>query len=86
MLIHLTVGSSGPNVKSVQEMLNFVGSSQPLLAVDGSFGPKTRARVVKFQQVAKLSPDGIVGPLTSKALMSAVWSAILKGSSGLPSF
>jgi len=42
----------------------------PKLKTDGAFGPKTRARVVEFQQSKGLVPDGVVGPNTWAALGS----------------
>ena len=70
-------------VEDIQEMLNYATATagQPL-AVDGRFGPKTRARVVEFQRQAGLSPDGVVGPMTSKALVAAVVSDVLLGTPG----
>jgi len=74
------MGSSGPHVRDLQEMLNLAVPLPPLLEVDGIFGPKTSARVVMFQkQAPRLVPDGIVGPLTSKALLGAVLSDLGAG-------
>jgi hypothetical protein len=39
---------------------------------DGTFGPRTEAAVVAFQQDNGLAPDGIVGPETASALNAAV--------------
>ncbi|HUE81405.1 MAG TPA: peptidoglycan-binding domain-containing protein [Pyrinomonadaceae bacterium] len=64
----LKQGSSGPQVKAVQDVLNFHIRRLGPLKVDGIFGPKTRARVIEFQRVNKLKPDGIVGPLTNAQL------------------
>jgi peptidoglycan hydrolase-like protein with peptidoglycan-binding domain len=36
--------------------------------IDGTFGPKTRRTVKKFQRASGLKPDGIVGPKTIAAL------------------
>jgi peptidoglycan hydrolase-like protein with peptidoglycan-binding domain len=38
------------------------------IAVDGDFGPKTRAAVINVQRFFRLVPDGIVGPKTWGAL------------------
>jgi hypothetical protein len=60
-------GSRGTSVEEAQTKLNAAGANPPL-AVDGIFGPLTRAAVVEFQTAHNLSPDGIVGPLTWGAL------------------
>ena len=54
-------GSRGTAVKTVQRK---VGG----LAVDGIFGPRTNAKVKSFQRAHRLVTDGIVGPLTWRAL------------------
>lgn len=62
---HPTVkyGSRGPAVEELQQKLNADGAS-PALAVDGIFGPLTRAATIAFQQNHGLAADGIVGALT----------------------
>lgn len=72
---NLMTGSTGQDVKDVQTMLNRLLPLPPLLAVDGIFGSKTYARVVKFQSENGLSADGIVGPITGRALVEAVVEA-----------
>lgn len=55
-----------PTVKDVQIWLNRKGSN-PVLTVDGDFGPKTEAAVIAFQRRAGFGQDdidGIVGPQT----------------------
>jgi hypothetical protein len=59
------LGSRGPAVADLQARLDARGES---LAIDGVFGPLTRAAVVRFQTARGLDPDGIVGPLTWGAL------------------
>lgn len=54
-------GSSGDNVKQLQEMLNARGAK---LEVDGKFGGKTAEAVRKFQEENKLKVDGIAGAET----------------------
>ena len=66
----LKVGSKGSEVQCLQGK---VGA-----AMDGSFGPLTRAAVVAFQSSHGLVPDGIVGPLSRSALNNIT----LSGSSG----
>ena len=42
------------------------------MQVDGIFGPRTDEAVRGFQQALGLSVDGIVGPLTWRALVSGM--------------
>ena len=54
-------GSSGPEVKQLQEKLG--------LAADGQFGPGTEAKVKEWQAANGLAADGIVGPASWSKLM-----------------
>jgi hypothetical protein len=56
----LKVGSKGEDVKYLQQQLH--------LEVDGEFGPETKAVVAAFQRKHGLTADGIVGPITWKAI------------------
>lgn len=53
-------GSAGNDVKWVQDALG--------VRADGYFGAITEATVIHWQKSHKLTPDGIVGPITWKAL------------------
>lgn len=73
----LRLGSKGEAVRAIQEMLNFIGTRvQALeggddyvpLALDGDFGKRTEAAVIDFQSQHGLLADGIVGPITMRAL------------------
>ena len=57
-------GTSGADVRAVQDVLNFHIRRLAPLEVDGSFGPATHARVMEFQKSNGLKQDGIVGPNT----------------------
>lgn len=61
----LKIGSKGPDVKELQQLLNSKGYS---LIVDGDFGPSTQAAVKNFQRANGLTDDGIVGPKTWEKL------------------
>jgi len=58
--------SNPEEVRYIQRALNNALGSR--LAVDGIWGPSTRARLVEFQRTAGLTPDGILGPRTRAAL------------------
>ena len=66
-------GSSGPNVVIIQVELNRISQNYPaipkLSSVDGIFGSRTEASVIRFQEIFGLSPDGIVGNATWYALV-----------------
>lgn len=53
--------ASNPDVRWIQERLNYWGAN---LVVDGVDGPKTKAAVVVFQKAQSIAADGIVGPVT----------------------
>jgi peptidoglycan hydrolase-like protein with peptidoglycan-binding domain len=65
-------GSHGFLVRAVQAQLNWLGETgAEALAVDGVFGPATRAAVEAFQARRGLEVDGIVGPATWSALFES---------------
>ncbi len=75
----LRLGSSGENVRRIQQWLNDVGSyytAIPRLTVDGRFGGATQSAVLEFQRQFNLSADGVVGPLTWNRLY-AVWQDLV---------
>lgn len=60
---NLQVGSSGENVRMIQEQLNTISNSYPAIpriTVDGIYGPGTEAAVRTFQSVFDLPANGIV--------------------------
>jgi Putative peptidoglycan binding domain len=69
----LSIGAVGDAVRQVQEALNRGVTALPRLDEDGIFGPKTRSRVVEFQGQKNLTPDGIVGPLTTEELLKLLF-------------
>lgn len=60
------MGSRSEEVKSIQRALNERGYYAG--GVDGIFGTKTKNAVINFQKDNGLSPDGIAGKQTLKAL------------------
>lgn len=63
----LRIGSQGDDVKQLQAMLLLLGFYDG--AVDGLYGASTAIAVADFQEVAGLTPDGIMG--------NASWSRLL---------
>jgi peptidoglycan hydrolase-like protein with peptidoglycan-binding domain len=62
------LNDEGPLVFALQHLLRSHGYN---LAVDGKFGPQTRATVITFQNDKGLAADGIVGPQT--------WMRLIQG-------
>ncbi len=66
----LRSGDLGADVEKLQRELTRHGFDPN--GIDGSFGPGTRAAVVKFQRAKGLEADGVVGAGTWRALSGAV--------------
>lgn len=63
----LRQGSKGPDVITLQYLLNVISEYYPTIPgpiQDGIFGSGTLQSVIAFQQTVQLTPDGIVGPQT----------------------
>jgi peptidoglycan hydrolase-like protein with peptidoglycan-binding domain len=74
-------GSTGEAVRRAQRALRRTADLG--VVVDGVFGPATETSVRAFQQSARLTVDGIVGPLTWQALPDGGAMPVLKeGSTG----
>lgn len=83
----LRLGSRGESVRAVQEMLNFLGThvegsagTEPdfvPVRVDGDFGKRTEVAVAQFQLQHGLLADGVVGPITLRALEEEYRSAMM---------
>ena len=63
----LRYGNRGPIVEFLQNLLKILGFLNG--NIDGIFGNQTKNAVINFQKAFGLNPDGIVGPLTWRALM-----------------
>lgn len=66
-----SVGSSGPCVVTIQELLNQSGALHTALATDGQYGPLTEFGVRVFQQDHGIAVTGMVDGTT--------WSALIGG-------
>ncbi|AHN84049.1 endolysin [Mycobacterium phage Hawkeye] len=77
----LTIGSTGEEVRKLQDGMNkvFPNYRSMPLDVDGIYGPMTAAAVTEFQQRSGISVDGDVGPETKGKL--ATYGIVLSGSS-----
>ncbi|MEO6536116.1 MAG: LamG-like jellyroll fold domain-containing protein [Candidatus Paceibacterota bacterium] len=79
---NLTIGSSGLDVKTLQQILIARGFAIPAGAT-GLFGPQTRAALARFQVSQGITPAaGYFGALTRKALTGIV--STLPGASSTP--
>jgi len=82
LIITVRQGSQGDAVRGVQEEFQFrnlSGDPGQGLQIDGIFGPGTAAAVRGFQQalhqdIPSVTVDGIVGPVTWRALVSGMLS------------
>ncbi|HEY7103084.1 MAG TPA: peptidoglycan-binding protein [Mycobacteriales bacterium] len=82
LIVQVQQGSQGDAVRGVQEEFQFrnlSGDPSTGLQIDGIFGPKTDAAVRGFQQalhtdIPSVTVDGIVGPVTWRALVSGMLS------------
>jgi peptidoglycan hydrolase-like protein with peptidoglycan-binding domain len=77
LVVQVKRGSRGDAVKGVQEVMKFHDQSDgegPGVQVDGIFGPRTDAFVRGFQTAVGTDSDGIVGPITWRALVSGMLS------------
>ena len=66
-------GNRGDAVKTLQAALGALGHD--VGAADGTFGERTRQAVMAFQRGAGLKADGVAGPGTVRAMLSAGTSA-----------
>jgi N-acetyl-anhydromuramyl-L-alanine amidase AmpD len=71
----LKTGSEGWQVKRLQKLLRQQGLFPEPAKIDGDFGAITEASVKAFQELHDLTPDGIAGTMTWRALESAEVSA-----------
>lgn len=63
---NLSVGSTGADVKALQELLKKLGLYTG--PITGTFGAQTESSIKKYQTQKKLSPVGVVGPATRDLL------------------
>ena len=66
----LALGSSGPEVERLQQLLGRVGEYRD--APSSRFNAATAEAIARFQRSRRLPPDGIVGPLTKILLYGGV--------------
>jgi len=77
LILTVRRGSNGDAVRGVQEVMKFHDQSDgegPTIHVDGVFGPQTENFVRGFQNALGMDSDGIVGPVTWRALVSGMLS------------
>ena len=77
LVVQVKQGDSGDAVRGVQEVMKFHDQSDgegPPIHVDGIFGPITDNWIRGFQTAVDTASDGIVGPITWRALVSGMLS------------
>jgi len=77
LIVTVKKGGEGDAVRGVQEVIKFddqSGGASGGVQVDGIFGPKTDAFIRGFQEALEITVDGIVGPVTWRALVSGMLS------------
>lgn len=70
----LREGDTGLGVRNLQYFLNYLSGfydSIPPLAVDGVFGPDTRAALIDAQNTFGLTADGVLGEVSWRAIYDA---------------
>jgi len=75
LIVTVRRGSEGEAVRGVQEEFQFrnlSGDPGRGVQIDGVFGPRTDAAVRGFQDAVGIDADGVVGPLTWRALVSGM--------------
>lgn len=80
----LKVGSTGSDVKAMQEKLKVVLGLNDKFIIDGDFGPQTLAAVKSFQTQWHLHVDGLAGPNTLGALDKAYAEKTAKPAQSAP--
>lgn len=76
----LQIGSSGKDVKTIQEQINVISNNFPLIpkiVVDSVYGNATRLAVTKFQEIFHIPSSGMVDYSTWYEL-SRVYVAVSK--------
>ncbi|MBQ9777326.1 MAG: peptidoglycan-binding protein [Clostridia bacterium] len=77
----LRIGAEGDDVRLLQEYLNYVARSFPVIptvSVTGYFGPRTREAVIAFQRQFALPVNGQVGAITWEAITD-IYSDLYNG-------
>jgi murein L,D-transpeptidase YcbB/YkuD len=75
LIVQVQSGSTGDAVRAVQEVIKFhdlSGGAATPVHIDGVFSPRTDAFVRAFQTGVGTTSDGIVGPITWRALVSGM--------------
>jgi peptidoglycan hydrolase-like protein with peptidoglycan-binding domain len=75
LIVQVRKGDTGDAVRGVQEVIQFHDQSDnPPNHVDGIFGPRTDNWVRGFQDAIGIAVDGIVGPITWRAMVTGLLS------------
>ena len=76
----LSLGSSGPDVVTLQTYLAADATLYPEGLITGYFGPLTQAAVIRFQARYGIEQVGRVGPITLAKLNALIGGGVIVGS------
>ena len=80
--IPLRVGADSEDVRLLQQYLNYIAQTYteiPQVTPTGYFGPRTEEAVIAFQNLAGITPTGIVSAITWTAV-TELYNVLYKGS------
>ena len=79
--VPLRIGADSDSVRLLQEYLNYIANSFseiPTVNPTGYFGPRTQEAVIAFQNLAGITPTGVVSA-TTWAAITELYNALYRG-------
>jgi peptidoglycan hydrolase-like protein with peptidoglycan-binding domain len=79
--VPLRVGAESPDVQLLQQYLNYIAETYteiPTVNPTGYFGPRTEAAVIAFQNLAGITPTGVVSATTWTAV-TELYNVLFQG-------
>ena len=79
--VPLRIGADSESVRLLQQYLNYIATTYteiPQVNATGYFGPRTQEAVLAFQNLAGITPTGVVSAVTWNAI-TQLYNALFKG-------